>query len=85
MGNIRCGTATPQALLCPMFIQGVGTAAPDQDYTQAQCWEAVSSSSVFFVLESALRDSVPDGHWWLSSFGAGFSCHGAFLQVGSAP
>ena len=45
----------------------------------------LSSSSIFFVLESALRDGVPNGHWWLSSFGAGFTCHGALLEVsGSA-
>jgi len=27
---------------------------------------------------------VPDGLWWMSAFGAGFSCHGAILEV-SAP
>ncbi|MBU6409745.1 MAG: stilbene synthase [Verrucomicrobia bacterium] len=42
----------------------------------------VSSPTVFFVLERALHDAVPDGLWWMSSFGAGFSCHGAWLQVG---
>jgi predicted naringenin-chalcone synthase len=42
----------------------------------------VSSPSVFFVLERALSDSVPPGLWWMSSFGAGFSCHGALLEVG---
>jgi predicted naringenin-chalcone synthase len=41
----------------------------------------VSSPSVFFVLERALSDSVPSGLWWMSSFGAGFSCHGALLEV----
>jgi alkylresorcinol/alkylpyrone synthase len=41
----------------------------------------LSSSSIFFVLKSALADSAPDGWWWLSSFGAGFSCHGALLEV----
>ncbi len=41
----------------------------------------VSSSSLFFVLKTALADSAPSGLWWLSSFGAGFSCHGAFLEV----
>jgi len=35
----------------------------------------------FFVLQAALNDSVPDGLWWMSSFGAGFGCHGALLQV----
>jgi predicted naringenin-chalcone synthase len=42
----------------------------------------VSSSSVYFVLQHALNDSVPAGLWWMSSFGAGFSCHGALLEVG---
>jgi len=41
----------------------------------------ISSPTVYFVLERALKDSVPDGLWWLSAFGAGFSCHGAFLEV----
>lgn len=41
----------------------------------------VSSSSVYFVLQQALNDSVPSGLWWMSSFGAGFSCHGALLEV----
>jgi alkylresorcinol/alkylpyrone synthase len=41
----------------------------------------VSSPSVFFVLQAALADSAPDGYWWMSSFGAGFSCHGALLKV----
>jgi len=42
----------------------------------------MSSASVLFVLEAALSDSVPDGLWWMCSFGAGFSCHGALLEVG---
>jgi predicted naringenin-chalcone synthase len=42
----------------------------------------ISSSSVYFVLQHALNDSVPSGLWWMSSFGAGFSCHGALLEVG---
>jgi alkylresorcinol/alkylpyrone synthase len=41
----------------------------------------ISSPTVYFVLERALRDTVPDGLWWMSAFGAGFSCHGAFLEV----
>jgi alkylresorcinol/alkylpyrone synthase len=42
----------------------------------------LSSASVYFVLQAALADSAPGGYWWLSSFGAGFSCHGALLEVG---
>jgi predicted naringenin-chalcone synthase len=41
----------------------------------------ISSPTVFFVLDRALHDTVPDGLWWMSSFGAGFSCHGALLEV----
>jgi alkylresorcinol/alkylpyrone synthase len=41
----------------------------------------LSSPTVLFVLQAALNDSVPAGLWWMSSFGAGFSCHGALLQV----
>jgi predicted naringenin-chalcone synthase len=42
----------------------------------------ISSPTVYFVLDRALNDSVPNGLWWMSAFGAGFSCHGAFLEVG---
>ena len=41
----------------------------------------ISSPTVYFVLQRALKDSVPDGLWWMSAFGAGFSCHGALLDV----
>jgi alkylresorcinol/alkylpyrone synthase len=41
----------------------------------------LSSPSIFFVLEAALNGGAPGGHWWLCSFGAGFSCHGALLEV----
>jgi len=41
----------------------------------------LSSAFVYFVLEAALADEAPPGWWWLSSFGAGFSCHGALLEV----
>ncbi len=43
----------------------------------------VSSPTVYFVLERALRGTVPDGRWWMSAFGAGFSCHGALLEIGT--
>jgi alkylresorcinol/alkylpyrone synthase len=38
----------------------------------------LSSPSVLFALDRALRDGSPDekGDWWLTSFGAGFSAHG---------
>lgn len=58
--------------------------------TEDLCWSArvleeygnMSSAFVYFVLRSALEGRAPDGKWWLASFGAGFSSHGALLQVG---
>jgi alkylresorcinol/alkylpyrone synthase len=41
----------------------------------------LSSAFVYFVLLAALEDEAQGGYWWLSSFGAGFSCHGALLSV----
>ena len=41
----------------------------------------LSSAFVYFVLEAALADRARGGWWWMSSFGAGFSCHGALLDV----
>jgi alkylresorcinol/alkylpyrone synthase len=41
----------------------------------------MSSAFVYFVLQAALADRAPAGWWWMSSFGAGFSCHGALLRV----
>jgi len=43
----------------------------------------VSSPSVLFALERALRDGSPDeeGDWWLTSFGAGFSAHGCRVGI----
>lgn len=41
----------------------------------------ISSPCVYFVLQATLANNSPDGFWWMSSFGAGFSCHGALLEV----
>lgn len=41
----------------------------------------VSSACLYFVLQDALAKDAPGGYWWLVSFGAGFSCHGAILKV----
>ena len=41
----------------------------------------MSSAFVYFVLQAALLDNATPGWWWMSSFGAGFSCHGALLEV----
>jgi alkylresorcinol/alkylpyrone synthase len=41
----------------------------------------LSSPFVLFVLQAALAGGAPAGKWWMCSFGAGFSCHGAILEV----
>jgi alkylresorcinol/alkylpyrone synthase len=41
----------------------------------------LSSAFVYFVLQAALADGAAGGWWWLGTFGAGFSCHGALLRV----
>ena len=54
------------------------------------CWSSrmlskfgnLSSPSVYFALQAALDGKARAGWWWMSSFGAGFSCHGALLNVG---
>ena len=59
-------------------------ASSDLRYSAAMLREYgnLSSAFVYFVMQAALEDDAPDGWWWLSSFGAGFSCHGALLKVG---
>jgi alkylresorcinol/alkylpyrone synthase len=41
----------------------------------------MSSAFVYFVLQAALEDGADAGWWWMSAFGAGFSCHGALLKA----
>ena len=55
----------------------------DLRYSQAMLREYgnLSSAFVYFVLQAALTDDAAPGWWWLSAFGAGFSCHGALLEV----
>ena len=41
----------------------------------------LSSASLGFILHAALTGPTPAGYWWLGSFGAGFACHGALVEV----
>ncbi|HTT04614.1 MAG TPA: 3-oxoacyl-[acyl-carrier-protein] synthase III C-terminal domain-containing protein [Steroidobacteraceae bacterium] len=68
-------------LLC--LQEQLGLTVQDLRYSAATLREYgnLSSAFVYFVLRAALADGAPGGWWWLSSFGAGFSCHGALLQV----
>jgi alkylresorcinol/alkylpyrone synthase len=60
-----------------------GLQAKDFRYSAAMLREYgnLSSAFVYFVLQAALADGAAGGWWWMSSFGAGFSCHGALLEV----
>jgi alkylresorcinol/alkylpyrone synthase len=65
--------------------QSLGISSHDTRWSESVLREYgnLSSASLFFVLEAAFADSAPNGHWWMCSFGAGFSCHGALLEVAS--
>jgi len=60
-----------------------GFANGELDHTAAVLRESgnISSACVYHVLERALTNGTPPGSWWMSAFGAGFSCHGALLEV----
>jgi len=67
-----------------MFISGPGVAVPPQRLARRECWEARRGSTPFTRLaprSRALREAVPDGLWWMSAFGVGFSGPGALLVV----
>ena len=61
----------------------MGLGPDDLRYSAAMLREYgnLSSAFVYFVLQAAVAGEAPGGWWWLSSFGAGFSCHGALLKV----
>ncbi|MDE2451632.1 MAG: stilbene synthase [Gammaproteobacteria bacterium] len=61
----------------------LGLAPRDLGYSAAVLREYgnLSSAFVYFVLQAALADGAAGGWWWLGTFGAGFSCHGALLRV----
>jgi alkylresorcinol/alkylpyrone synthase len=63
--------------------RSLGLATRDLRYsaTALRDYGNMSSAFVYFVLKAAVDDAAPAGWWWMSSFGAGFSCHGALLKV----
>jgi 3,5-dihydroxyphenylacetyl-CoA synthase len=63
--------------------RSIGLTAADVSWSAAVLREFgnLSSPFVFFVLKAALEGRARPGWWWMSSFGAGFSCHGALLRV----
>ncbi len=61
----------------------LGLSSDDLHWSEAVLTEYgnLSSASVFFVLQRVLTNPGPSGYWLMSSFGAGFSCHGAVLEL----
>jgi len=63
--------------------ENIGLSAADISWSSKVLREYgnLSSPAVYFTLQAALEGNAPGGWWWMSSFGAGFSCHGALLKV----
>jgi predicted naringenin-chalcone synthase len=63
--------------------QELNVEAQDFSYSASMLYNYgnLSSAFVYFVLQAALADEAPGGWWYMSSFGAGFSCHGALMKV----
>jgi len=61
----------------------IGLSGEDTSWSAAMLrqYGNLSSPFVLFVLQAALRGGAKGGWWWMTSFGAGFSCHGALLRV----
>jgi alkylresorcinol/alkylpyrone synthase len=65
--------------LCEGFSLGPDDVEPSSRILEE--YGNLSSPFVLFALQSALASGVRGGQWWCCSFGAGFSCHGALLEV----
>ena len=67
-----------------LALQGkLGLRNDDLRYSAAMLrqYGNLSSAFIYFVLQAALADRAPGGRWWMAAFGAGFSSHGALLEV----
>jgi alkylresorcinol/alkylpyrone synthase len=62
---------------------GIGLPAESLRWSAAVLREYgnISSPCVIFALEKALSGNARPGTWFLSSFGAGISCHGGLIEV----
>lgn len=88
----RSADAHPIARIIPHtggkdVIDAIAQKFPDHDFTPTReilrRHGNMSSPSVLFALEEALRTDKPTPHhdWWLTAFGAGFSAHSCRLGV----
>ena len=62
-------------------VSGLGEGDTRRSAELLERFGNLSSPFVLFVLAQALEERAAPGRWWMSSFGAGFSCHGALLDV----
>lgn len=62
-------------------LSGLGERATQRSADVLARFGNLSSPFVLFVLAQALEERAAPGWWWMSSFGAGFSCHGALLRA----
>ena len=62
-------------------LTGLGEGATRRSADVLARFGNLSSPFVLFVLARALEERGAPGWWWMSSFGAGFSVHGALLRV----
>lgn len=62
-------------------VSGLGERDTQRSADVLERFGNLSSPFVLFVLAQALQERAAPGRWWMSSFGAGFSCHGALLRV----
>lgn len=76
---LHAGGRNVLAALAARLKLGEADLAPSRDTLRE--YGNMSSPFVLFVLEEALRRGLPGGLWWMASFGAGFACHAAFLEV----
>jgi alkylresorcinol/alkylpyrone synthase len=66
-------------------LEAVGRRLPDFDFAESlrvlRNYGNLSSPSVLFALQERLESGAPAERLWLTSFGAGFSCHACELTV----
>ena len=62
-------------------VSGLGERETRRSAELLERFGNLSSPFVLFVLAQALEERAASGLWWMSSFGAGFTCHGALLDV----
>jgi len=81
--NYRLGLALRRRDVLAALRGEFGLSDGELDHTATVLREygSISSACVYHVLQHTLADGTPAGWWWMSAFGAGFSCRGALLKA----